>query len=889
MATANLASAQIAVGASAAAAAASSATYGFTIGANGERIETTTNNNQTQGHWQGSNLELNNLTLKSEGQNTNIQGSRLTATGTTTFNGTKDLNVTAGTEHSTQESSSKTNSQSISYSSGGGGSASIGKQTSQSQSESLTHVNSEVALNRTEGQLNKLNIQGGEVSIADRGNLQVNQIHVESLQDTAKSSNSSKGGSIGAGFGSSGISNVSASYNQSKGSSDSAWVNNTSKLLIGDKDHDANLDAMGVKQVTNIGGVIANATKNADGTLTDYKGLNYSGALELKDIQDHNYNSSRGFNVSTTIGKTTQEKDGQKSKYPNGSTTLGLQSNGQETEQLTKATMGQGTVKNTTELTNRDINTTQEITRDQTTGMLNGSFTVDHRLLSESGRAEIVQQQKDLPENFRQSAENLVQALPDNAYKQRALKSLNNIQAGLANNPEMLAKGGDEVYEGYKEFIRQGGEPEQYEALLNKEVLPLAKELNNTAKQTLDEIQKQIAEEYQVSDDTARSIVREVLTAVSQQDGANTNTTDETGTLNPNQPYKGTFELPTIVVTAKGDAVLIQGSQSDEASIAGENVVKVIDGSNLAIKLFDQSAAVSYKVNDAIEKTGIDPATAGLALSLAFGGPIGLARDLITDTLVGEPLAQGSDVLKNEVTAVVRDTSYDTVSGYTSNSTKQQLSGLTDPASQTALQVSEQLQRTKDGVGFLASVVLGAGGIAKTAKIDGNEVEVSTAGIGSRGELTKPYDPVQTRNDLEVVHGSENVKSTTVPPYNAKNVKLAGQRHPVTGVVFDNKGYPVFDDIARYDTNLINKGYSNLSYTKQMELASKDLWNAIQRGEVNSSQFSSSQLRQIQSGSSKIDDYTWHHHQDNGRMQLVPEWEHSKTGHIGGDAMQGGK
>ncbi|HHP0405572.1 DNA/RNA non-specific endonuclease [Acinetobacter baumannii] len=399
MATANLASAQIAVGASAAAAAASSATYGFTIGANGERIETTTNSNQTQGHWQGSNLELNNLTLKSEGQNANIQGSRLTATGTTTFNGTKDLNVTAGTEHSTQESSSKTNSQSISYSSGGGGSASIGKQTSQSQSESLTHVNSEVALNRTEGQLNKLNIQGGEVSIADRGNLQVNQIHVESLQDTAKSSNSSKGGSIGAGFGSSGISNVSASYNQSKGSSDSAWVNNTSKLLIGDKDHDANLDAMGVKQVTNIGGVIANATKNADGTLTDHKGLNYSGALELKDIQDHNYNSSRGLNVSTTIGKTTQEKDGQKSKYPNGSTTLGLQSNGQETEQLTKATMGQGTVKNTTELTNRDINTTQEITRDQTTGILNGSFTVDHRLLSESGRAEIVQQQKDLPRN----------------------------------------------------------------------------------------------------------------------------------------------------------------------------------------------------------------------------------------------------------------------------------------------------------------------------------------------------------------------------------------------------------------------------------------------------------------------------------------------------------
>ncbi|HCJ6432036.1 hypothetical protein VXR09_01010 [Acinetobacter baumannii] len=126
-------------------------------------------------------------------------------------------------------------------------------------------------------------------------------------------------------------------------------------------------------------------------------------------------------------------------------------------------------------------------------------------------------------------------------------------------------------------------------------------------------------------------------------------------------------------------------------------------------------------------------------MSLAFGGPIGLAKDLIVDTVAGDQIAQGSDALKNEVKAVVRDTSYDTVSGYTSNSTKQQLSGLNDPASQTALQVSEQLQRTKDGVGFLASVVLGAGSIAKTAKVDGNEVEVSTAGVGSNSKK----DPVK--------------------------------------------------------------------------------------------------------------------------------------------------
>ena len=215
---------------------------------------------------------------------------------------------------------------------------------------------------------------------------------------------------------------------------------------------------MNVKIITNIGGVIANAAKNSDGTLTDHGKLNYSGELELKDIEDHNYNSSSGFNISGNVG-IPQGGTKKASTAPKGSTTIGLQSSGQETEQLAKATMGQGTVINAADTINRDINNTQEITRDQTTGMLNGSVTVDNRLLTEGGRAEIIQQQKDLPENFRQSAENIIKALPDNTYKQRALSSLNNIQAGLANNPEMLAKGGDEVYEGYKEFIRQGGEP----------------------------------------------------------------------------------------------------------------------------------------------------------------------------------------------------------------------------------------------------------------------------------------------------------------------------------------------------------------------------------------------------------------------------------------------
>ncbi|MFW1649769.1 hemagglutinin repeat-containing protein, partial [Acinetobacter nosocomialis] len=678
MATANLASAQIAVAASVAAAAANSGTYGFTIGANGEHIETTATTTTTQGQWQGSHLDLNNLTLKSEDQNANIQGSRLSATGTTTFNGTKDLNITAGIEHGSKESSSKTTSQSVSYTYGGGGGASIGKQTSKSQSESLTHVNSEVNLNRTEGQLNTLNIQGGEVSIADRGNLQVNQIHVESLQDTAKSSNSSKGGSIGAGFGSSGISNVSASYNQSKGSSDSAWVNNTSKLIIGDKDHDANLDAMGVKQVTNIGGVIANATKNADGTLTDHKDLNYSGALELKDLQDHNYNSSRGFNVSTTIGKTTQEKDGEKGKYPNGSTTLGLQSNGQETEQLTKATMGLGTVKNATELTNRDINTTQEITRDQTTGMLNGSVTVDHRLLSESGRAEIVQQQKDLPENLRQSAENVIKALPESEYKSQVLQTLNNVQAKLYKMPTQYKDSGTLGSEVVLGLIKQGVEPQTINKLFDDKAAGMTTVLEN-----LNDLNNKIDH--------------------LKQQGLSIN--DILGTDRNQSP-----------------------TANDEITFK-DYKVEIQNQSTIGMKLLQEINFIGNSIEEISKDTGVDLETVQLAVGLMISGPVrlvvGSAQSLGMDALAGPYKKKGIDVLATAFTASAHSTSTDVVEKMIN---PQYAKEVPEAERDNYESLSNELSSSKQGAEYLINAAAGiiVGGIGKDIAKKGENGNISS-------------------------------------------------------------------------------------------------------------------------------------------------------------------
>ncbi|EOG0802076.1 TPA: HNH endonuclease [Neisseria gonorrhoeae] len=77
--------------------------------------------------------------------------------------------------------------------------------------------------------------------------------------------------------------------------------------------------------------------------------------------------------------------------------------------------------------------------------------------------------------------------------------------------------------------------------------------------------------------------------------------------------------------------------------------------------------------------------------------------------------------------------------------------------------------------------------------------------------------------------------------------------------------------------------------TGQMRLATKDLAEAIKRGEVRSSAFTTKQLKAIEKGKDKIPSYTWHHHQDTGRMQLINEGLHHDTGHIGWRAMSKGK
>jgi hypothetical protein len=53
--------------------------------------------------------------------------------------------------------------------------------------------------------------------------------------------------------------------------------------------------------------------------------------------------------------------------------------------------------------------------------------------------------------------------------------------------------------------------------------------------------------------------------------------------------------------------------------------------------------------------------------------------------------------------------------------------------------------------------------------------------------------------------------------------------------------------------------------------------------------FSPKQIKQLEKGKEKIDGFTWHHHQDSGRMQLIPDYIHNEFRHVGGTSMTKGQ
>jgi hypothetical protein len=153
--------------------------------------------------------------------------------------------------------------------------------------------------------------------------------------------------------------------------------------------------------------------------------------------------------------------------------------------------------------------------------------------------------------------------------------------------------------------------------------------------------------------------------------------------------------------------------------------------------------------------------------------------------------------------------------------------------------------------------------------------------------ITKNKIPYNARAMEQMLKsGNESVVSHTLPPLTGKNIKLAGIRHPETGIVFDKKGFPIFDDVAKYETK-ITGDLGKMKPDAHKRAATRQLRDDILSGKVDRKMFTDDQWLDIKKGAPDIDEFTWHHHQDVGRMQLVPRKIHKETGHFGGDALWG--
>ncbi|HFX6224632.1 phosphoglycerate kinase [Acinetobacter nosocomialis] len=507
--------------------------------------------------------------------------------------------------------------------------------------------------------------------------------------------------------------------------------------------------------------------------------------------------------------------------------------------------MGLGTVKNTTELTNRDVNSTQEITRDQTTGMLNGSVTVDHRLLSESGRAEIVQQQKDLPLHTLQATKNVIAALPDGQYKTDALNSLNNMQAKVAILPPDMQTAGQAMIDAYPEFIKKGGNPLHFKQMLdNPAVLDLVKNSTELSEKVNEQKQQLIAQGLTESEAIQQLLTRRPNTQPAE--------------VVPSQPEPDDDGSGLHLEIVKGfEGTLLPHANSNKATISGQKTVEVEDGSNLGISLFSNVGSIKQQIDKTIAASGVPKEEAELALSTVLLGSAGVAKSLVSNyafnAVAGEKVQQITDNFTNGVTDLLHSAPKGTTANLTGEQNRQNVAS---NGNVTAQQLADQLQQTKDGVGVLTSAVLGAA-VSKITKVEGKETETGTSGIGSRDEFTKPYDPVQTRNDLEAVHGAENVKSTTVvndpyqrvnsnpdkgieviyDTYGNKAVRVE-YKDPRTGetkfanAAYDDRTLPIFDDYAKYTTKIQKPdGYESLSNAQrrreEMKLATNDLKQQI--------------------------------------------------------------
>jgi filamentous hemagglutinin len=338
---------------------------------------------------------------------------------------------------------------------GGGGALSLGYGEQHASAESLTNTNSLVkanTLNITAS--NDATIKGATLKGDDTVNLKVgNNLSLESVRDESSTSSYGFNAGMGAGFGSGGVSSVSASAGMN--SSDSLNKKVVLSSITGDK---VNID---VANNTNIkGSLLAAGGEDTNGKFVDNGNLKLStNTVTFSNLSNTSYGSSTGLQAGVSVS-TTKDNTGISSASYGASTSLGY------SVTKTLATLGKGDItikdkENSDDLARLNTDTSK-VNKELYSGGISSSVSgsLDTRLLTEKGRQSIkddVQKASTIKDAITQIVTtDRAGALDFFKETEKNVKVLDGIKSTIANNPELA-----------QNLSNPNLTPEQKQAMLN--------------------------------------------------------------------------------------------------------------------------------------------------------------------------------------------------------------------------------------------------------------------------------------------------------------------------------------------------------------------------------------------------------------------------------------
>ncbi|MCU7675643.1 HNH endonuclease [Bacillus thuringiensis] len=240
-------------------------------------------------------------------------------------------------------------------------------------------------------------------------------------------------------------------------------------------------------------------------------------------------------------------------------------------------------------------------------------------------------------------------------------------------------------------------------------------------------------------------------------------------------------------------------------------------------------------------------------------------------------LKNALDAMKNTpIPVAVRmvDTGIGVRLPYIESSTVGEVAGKFSKASTAAKDDAYQLAKGSGGSGVSkeGSVAKETG---KPSKVEFDKEVDKVMEEAGRNQPAYNRKPIQPKNYKKMEVNEDGTTTYTIAS------KSNGKEYKVT---YDKNGHPIFN--THFDTTLPESKYLS-GDSEQFTFCNKDLFEKAMKDSELKSKFTEVELELFKAGK-KPSYYTWHHHQDKGKMQLVDYFEHEVARHTGGRAYWGG-